>query len=313
MPEKLYVLGEFPDTPQANRADTGKSQRDPARAASLSLFLWGGGQLYNGQRAIADWLLLLQVLFFGAVAVGGIFWSRLARWLDWYFRFDTTVPGLLTLLFLWGAAGWVGGAFQAYRKADSRGPVPFTGKERDAIAALCSLAIPGWGQYLNGQPRKGAAFQALALLEGLAWLTLLAVYAGFESLRRPENRAVLEGGLLAAAAALPLLAFTHVVSAYDAFKVARYPGLRRNLFTRMQFAWTRYRIGAPRQLPSTKRRIRALVLILLLVLADLVAIFYSPRSFYADQAAWVAHHLRGKGMVRVPALLDTFRERLAQS
>lgn len=313
MPEKVYVLGDPLETPQANRADAGKRQRDPARAASLSLFLWGGGQLYNGQRAVADWLFLLQILFLGLLIVGGLNWRHLAGWLDLYFRLDRTGPALLILLFLWGAVGWVWGTFQAYQEADNRGPMPFAGKEREGIAALCSLAIPGWGQYLNGQPWKGAVFQALALLEALAWLTLLATYTGFESLQRPENRAVLEGGLLGAAAALPLLAFAHVLSAYNAFKVARYPGLRRSLFTRMKFAWTRYRTGMARQVPSAKRRIRALVLILLLVLADVVAIFYSPRSFYADQAAWVARHLRGKGMVRVPALLDAFRERLAQS
>ncbi|HEU5393588.1 MAG TPA: hypothetical protein VFV36_02195, partial [Candidatus Methylomirabilis sp.] len=164
---------------------------------------------------------------------------------------------------------------------------------------------------LNGQPRKGAAFQALVLLEGLAWLTLLAAYSGFESLQRPENRAVLERALLGAAAAIPLLGLARVLTAYDAFKVARYPGLRRNPWLRMKFAWTRYRTGMARQLPSAKRRIRALVLILLLVAADLVAIFYSPRSFYVGQAAWLAQHLRNKGMVQVPALLDAFRERLA--
>lgn len=313
MPEKVYVIGDSLETPQQKRGEDGRPQRDPARSASLSLLLWGGGHLYNGRRAAADWLFLLQILLLGLLIVGGLNWRHLIGWLDLHFRLDRTGPALLLLLFVWGASGWVGGTFQAYREADSRGSEPFAGKEREGIAALCSLAVPGWGQYLNGQPRKGAAFQALALLEVLAWLTLFAVYSGFESLRRPENRAALEGGFLAAAAALPLLAFAHVLSAYDAFKVARYPGLRRGMFTRMQFAWNRYRIGAPRQLPSAKRRIRALVLILLLVLADLVAIFYSPRSFYANQAAWVAGHLRGKGMVRAPALLDAFRERLVRS
>ena len=314
MPDtKVYVLGSSLESPQGKASEAGRPQRDPARAASLSIFLWGGGQLYNGQRAGANWLFLLQVLLLGLLIVGGLNWRHLAGWLDLYFRLDRTGPVILFLLFLGGATGWIGGTFQAYREADRRDTVRFSGKEREGIAALASLAIPGWGQYLNGQPRKGAAFQTLALLEGLAWLTLLGAYTGFESLQRPENRAVFEGGLLAATAALPLLLFAHVVSAYDALKVARYPGLRRNMFTRMQFAWTRYRTGVSRQVPSAKRRIRALVLILLLVLADLVAIFYSPRSFYADQAAWVARHLRAKGMIRAPALLDALRQGLAQS
>jgi hypothetical protein len=308
---QVYVLGDSLETPRKPPGvGAGAPLRDAARAASLSLFLWGGGQLYNGQRAIADWLLLLQVLFFGVIAVGAIFWSRLAGWLDWYFRLDTTGPAVLALLFVWGAAGWIWGALQAYREADRRSPERFAGKEREGSAALCSLAVPGWGQYLNGQPRKGATFQALVLLEGLAWLTLLAAYSGFESLQRPENRAVVEQALLWAAAAVPLLAFAHVLSAYDALKVARYPGLRQGPWLRMKFAWTRYRTGTARQLPSAKRRIRALVLILLLVTADVVAIFYSPRSFYANQAAWLARHLRGKGMVQVPALLDTLRDRI---
>lgn len=308
---QVYVLGDSLETPRKPPGvGAGAPLRDAARGASLSLFLWGGGQLYNGQRAIANWLLLLQVLFLGVIAVGAIFWSRLAGWLDWYFRLDTTGPALLALLFVWGAAGWIWGTLQAYRETDRRSPERFAGKEREGVAAICSLAVPGWGQYLNGQPRKGATFQALVLLEGLAWLTLLAAYSGFENLQRPENRAVIEQTLLWAAAAIPLLAFARVLSAYDAFKVARYPGLRQNLLLRIKFAWTRYRTGMARQVPGAKRRIRALVLILLLVLADLVAIFYGPRSFYTDQADWLARHLRGKGMVQVPALLDALRDRI---
>ncbi|MCI0370506.1 MAG: hypothetical protein L0214_03785 [candidate division NC10 bacterium] len=311
---KVYVIGDpLAEIPQKPPGAAGAAPlRDPARAASFSLFLWGGGQLYNGQRAIADWLLLLQILLAGSLIVGGIYWPLPASWLDLHFRFDTTAPALVTLFFLWGAVGWVWGTYHAYRAVDRCSREPFAGKEREGMAALCSFAVPGWGQYLNGQPRKGAAFQALVLLEELAWLTLLAVHSGFESLQRPENRAVAETALLWAAAALPLLAFARVLSAYDAFKVARYPGLRRNPWLRMKFAWTRYRTGMASQLPGAKRRIRALVLIVLLVLADLLAIFYGPRSFYTDQAAWLARHLRGKGMAQVPALLDAFRNRLEQ-
>lgn len=307
---RVFVLGDSLETPPQKLPQAIGPLRDPARAATLSLFLWGGGQLYNGQRTTANWLFLLQIVFFGVIAAAATSWSRVAWVLDLNFRFDTTVPALLALLFLWGAGGWVWGTLQAYREADRRLLEPFTGKEREASAALSSLAVPGWGQYLNGQPRKGAAFQTLVLLEGLAWLTLLAAYSGFESLQRPENRAVLEKALLWAAAAIPLLGLARVLTAYDAFKVARYPGLRRSLWLRMQFAWTRYRTGMARQLPSAKRRIRALVLILLLVAADIVAIFYSPRSFYVGQAAWLAQHLRNKGMVEIPALLDALRDRL---
>ncbi|MGH7407535.1 MAG: hypothetical protein ACREKF_05950 [Candidatus Methylomirabilales bacterium] len=313
---KVYVirdpLARSPDETPGKPPRAEGPLRDPARAASLSLFLWGGGQLYNGQRVIAGWLVLLQVLLVGSLIVAGIYWPRPAGWLDLHFRLDTTGPALAALCFLWGAVGWVWGTFHAYRVADRRSREPFAGKEREGKAALCSLVVSGWGQYLNGQPGKGATFQALVLLEGLAWLTLLAVYSGFENLQRPENREVAEAALLGAATALPLLAFARMLSAYDAFKVARYPGLRRSIFIQMKFAWTRYRTGMRRQLPSAKRRIRALVLILLLVAADLLAIFYGPRSFYVDQAAWLARHLRGKGMTQAPALLDVLRERLEQ-
>jgi len=314
MTDKVFVLDdsfESPPRPHKPAEEAAPEVKSPARAASLSLVLWGGGDFYNGQRARGRWLLLLQILSLGVLIGAGLSWPHLIGWLDRYFRFETTVPALLILLFMWGMAGWVWGTFRAYREAD-RGREPFAGKEQEGIAALCSCAVPGWGQYLNGQPRKGAMFQTLFFLEGFAWITLLAAYTGFESLQRPENRAVLETVLLGAAAALPLLTFPRVLSAYDAFKVARYPGLRQSPWLRMKFAWTRYRTGVARQLPGAKRRIRALVLILLLVLADLLAIFYSPRSFYVSQAAWLGRHLRGKGMVQVPAFLDALRDRIAE-
>ena len=314
MTDKVFVLDdsfESPPRPHKPAEEAAPEAKNPARAASLSLFLWGGGHFYNGQRARGRWLLILQLLYVALLIGAGISWPHLVVWLDQYLLFERTVPALLILLFTWGMAGWVWGTYHAYREAD-RGREPFAGKEQEGIAALCSCAVPGWGQYLNGQPLKGATFQTLFFLEGLAWITLLAAYTGFERLQRPENRAFLETVLLGAAAALPLLTFPRVLSAYDAFKVARYPGLRASLGHRVKFSLTRSRTGAGRGLPSMQRRIRALALILLLVAADLLAIFFSPRSFYAGQAASLAHHLRGKGMVQIPALLDTFRDRLGE-
>ena len=307
MTEKVFVLDDsFESPPRSHKPaeeEAAPEAKNPARAASLSLFLWGGGDFYNGQRARGRWLLVLQILYAGFFIGAGLSWPDLIGWLDRYFRFETTVPALLILLVTWGMVGWVWGAFHAYREAD-RGREPFAGKEREGIAALCSWAVPGWGQYLNGQRLKGAIFHALFFLEGLAWITLLAAYTGFETLRRPENRAFLETVLLGAAAALPLPTFGRLLSAYDAFMVARYPGLRQPLWHRMKFA-----LSHPR-FPSLKRWIQALVLILLLVAADFLTSFISPRAFFARQATSLAHHLRGKGMIQIPALLNTFRDRL---
>jgi TM2 domain-containing membrane protein YozV len=316
MTDKVFVLEDspfesLPPRPHkpVEEEEAAPGGKNPAWAASLSLFLWGGGDFYNGQRARGRWLLLLQILYLGVLIGAGLSWPLPIRWLDRYFRFGTTVPALLILLVTWGMAGWVWGTFHAYREAD-RGREPFAGREQEGIAALCSCAVPGWGQYLNGQPLKGAIFQTLLFLEVLAWITLVAAYTGFETLRRPENRAFLETVLLVAAAALPLLTLPRVLSAYDAFRVARYPGLRQPPWHRAKFALTRYWTGTGRGLPSMRRCIQALVLILLLVGADFLHSFLNPRTFYASQAASLAHHLRGKGMVQIPALLNTFRDRL---
>lgn len=315
MTDKVFVLDDSletpprPHRPHEPAEEAAPETKNPARAATLSLFLWGGGDFYNGRRARGQWLLILQILYVGLLVGAGIFWPTPIRWLDRYFRFETTVPAFILLLFVWGMAGWVWGTLHAYREAD-RGREPFAGRGEEGIAALCSCAVPGWGQYLNGQPRKGAIFQALFLLEGIAWITLLAAYTEFETLQRPENRAFLETLLLGAAAALPLPTFARLLSTYDAFRVARYPGLRQPLWHRMKFALTRDRTRAGWWIPSLKRWIQALVLILLLVAADFLASFFDWRAFYAGQAASLAHHLRGKGMVEIPAALSTFRDLL---
>ena len=110
---------------------------------------------------------------------------------------------------------------QAYHQAEMEGDA-FQGFRQPLLSGLASLAIPGWGQLLNAQLGK-ALFFLFCVLTEIYVTTLLLLSPFFRlvvemDLDRPlAHRATL--------VALGLAAFgilVWVLSAYDAFLVARY-------------------------------------------------------------------------------------------
>lgn len=179
-----------------------------ALAASLSLFVPGLGQLALGRGAAA--LGYLSILgFFGALA-----WAVLTT-------IDRATPTLAALawpretpllvlaaVFIFSALAHVGSVLDAAGPDRDRAPHPL-------VAGLAAGLVPGWGQILNGHPRRAALF--LVATWGLG-----AIGAARSAAVEPVLRAAewsLPGPLSAAAPAGPILAAFAVVWAlavYDA-------------------------------------------------------------------------------------------------
>jgi len=209
---------------RASRARRSGAFRMNARAfiaSTLSLFVWGAGQAYNGQLKLGLLLFLTEVL-----AVVG-HWSVAKLWpvlkemgylfavSEWeIFVSLAVVDFLMIFLLLYNVA-------QAYHQAEME-TGPFEGFRRPVLSALASLVVPGWGQLLNAQLGK-ALFFLFCLLGGIYVATLLAVspflhFAAGLDLNALTARPV----PLAGVGVLFLGAVAWILSVYDAFLVAKY-------------------------------------------------------------------------------------------
>jgi TM2 domain-containing membrane protein YozV len=137
----------------------------PAIASSLSLFIPGAGQAWNGQRQLGLLLFVIQALAASAHWAIGQRWegivemAQLFGWSEWQlFRAlalaDVAIVGLL-----------LGGIYHAWRRAehDAGG---YDATAQPVVSGLASVVVPGWGQLLNGQPGKALCFLS-GLLGGL--------------------------------------------------------------------------------------------------------------------------------------------------
>ena len=109
----------------------------------------------------------------------------------------------------------------AYRGAEARGE-RFTGLHLPLVSGLASLLIPGWGQILNGQLRKGVVFLFAFLMQGYVLALYLAspfyrIVAGMDTQQMLLAKATQLG-----MAILFLTALSWILSTYDAVLVARH-------------------------------------------------------------------------------------------
>lgn len=214
--------GDIP-TVAASATRSRRRGGSPAIASSLSLWIWGLGQLYNGDPKLATFFFLCQVQVAALHYMLYATWSRLRNFAEVFFineweLFLYVAAIDICLLFL-----MMFNVVQAYRTAEtnSRRGV-YEGMHQPAVSGLASLLVPGWGQMLNGQLGKGMVFLTVFVLQGyLLGLYMLSPFYRVVLDLDPQQillRKVITGGMIA----LFATAVAWVISAYDAVLVAFY-------------------------------------------------------------------------------------------
>lgn len=212
-------------TAARTRREAGSGNSRAVVASTLSLFVCGAGQAYNGQPKLGFLLFLTEIL-----AVAG-HWSVLKLWpmlrdlgyifavTEWeIFVFLAVSDFLLVFFLLYNVA-------QAYHQAEMDGNA-FTGLRRPILAGMASLALPGWGQLLNAQLGK-ALFFLFCLLTEIYVVTLLLLLPSFRFLSELDLGRLLAGRETRIAMGIVCFAaLTWAMSAYDAYLVARYRKVR---------------------------------------------------------------------------------------
>ena len=195
-----------------------------------------------------------------------------------------------------GLVLWLGNAVDAYNRATTSRSEPYRGVEGGLWPLLCSLLLPGWGQFLNGQPRKGLCFLPFGVAGIASALVLLASRYVWPYLRTGQDRMVFEIYLAAALAALPAAFLLWIVAVYDAFSSGRERSRRQR-----EPAQAGYRMRRGGGLQNLVPRGTA---ILGLLLAISLGMQFIPKRYYLDSLESLRQQMLGNHMEIVPELLE---------
>jgi TM2 domain-containing membrane protein YozV len=285
--------------------------KDPAAAYSLSTFFWGGGQIYNGETG-KGLLFLLSMFLLIAGAVSSLLYRHpLVQWVRERGILLADIFLVLEVLFFCSLFFWLYNAGQAYHKAAEMRTTPFMGVQNSVCPFLCSMLIPGWGQFLNGQPVKGSIFRGFSLFSLFTLGSIPAILLAWPHLEASNARFIIEAILAITILFTPLMPFLWVLSSFDALQVSLDDIKKEPFLDRLKYANNRRRTqGWIRGLfPHLKVTV---VLALFLVLLLLVAEQSFPKKYYSTQLETIQVSLQEKGMTIVPDLINRVRKSMVR-
>ena len=317
MKEKVWVVEDPDEKPQ--RATTrvirdetqARQEKSPATAYTLSTLFWGAGQLYNRQRTKGLIFLVLMLLVVVSIILASLFFNPLLQFLrsqsiplaDTFFAVEILLFCLLIF--------WKYNAGDAYHTADRALRTSFAGVQSKAGPFLCSLLVPGWGQFLNAQPIKGSIYAGFSIFSLFSLLTIPSVLLAWPYLNASDTRFIIEAIFALTVLFAPLIPFIWIIGSFDALKVSLDDLKKEPLLDRIKFANNRRRNQG--WVRGVFPRIKS-TLLLTLFLAFIVIVayyYYFPKNFYNEQVSAVHAFMRKQGMTLVPDLIDRLREVLA--
>ncbi len=311
MGDKVWVIPD-PDeyfAPKKRAAAPVREQENPAVAFSLSLICWGSGQFYIRQWRNGILFFLLMLNFVGFLIITIIFWREILPIVkSWKFTKSDLLLACMVFYVL-GLIVWIANALHAYWKTDALRTVEFKGVEKKVLPALCSFILPGWGQMLNGQPRKGFFYLLIALLGLTALPSLPIIYLLWPNLEPSPSKNVLDLIFGISFLLAPVLVFFWFINVFDAFKVAIDSLKKEPLLKRMQYATTRVRLqgGFGNFIAESKGKF---LLILIFILCVLALNHFFPKKFYVSGLQGIGQHLSHRGMTVIPLMIEKGMETL---
>jgi|SRR5882672_603560 len=207
--------------PPVERDKSSGRRRNPAAASTLSLWVWGLGQLYNGDTKLAVLLMLSEALVVAFHYMLYTVWRPLCNFAYLFFISEAELVLYMAAIDFCLLFFAIYNVAQAYHGAEARGG-RFSGLHRPLVAGLASLLVPGWGQMLNGQLGKGVTFLFSFLLQ--AYLIGLYMVSPFYRvvIDLDPQEILLKKAIWVGMGVLFCTALSWLISAYDATLVARY-------------------------------------------------------------------------------------------
>jgi hypothetical protein len=197
---------------------------------------------------------------------------------------------------------WVSNASEAYHSATKARRTPFTGVSSRAWPPFCSLLVPGWGQFLNGQPVKGGLLAVCAAFGIFSLISVLGIPHAWPFLEDSYSRLIVEIVLLLSLIFLVPMPILWIIGVFDAWKVGEDEIKKEPLLERLKAANNRRRVyGWVRGVfPQIKR---TLLLTLFMIILIIIVRFYFPWNFYREDLMKALSWSSKQGMTLIPELL----------
>ncbi len=294
---------ETPSTKKVSHPYLKANEKNPAIAATLSMFLWGGGQIYNKDTKRGLYLLSAMAVF------GFLFSMILINW-DAVFTFLkgiglTTMNIILMFFFLYALIMllWYGNIIHAYLAVDRARNEPFNGTDHPVLSGIASTLIPGWGQILNGQFRKGMLYLFL-FFSGLFCLTfIISATALWPSIDLEYERSAFETALLVILILAVIVSLLWLINIFDAVIVAFEPVKKEPIRKRLRYSINRLK-SRKNQMEIWQRMKVTVFLILLLMLSVAISYNLFPKEYYYNSLISLSRDLNKNGMKVLPAFIQ---------
>lgn len=305
--DRVWVLEDPDERPRGRKKPVGdhasRPQKNPAVAFTLSILVWGGGQIYNHQGNIATLLILLMVNFYVDPALIWMYRDPLFTLLRGFGITPSQMLVAMTLCYFSGLLVWLSSAEQAYHRTTARRIDTFRGVNSSWIPAACSLVLPGWGQFMNGQAEKGALFLLVALLGFFSVPTILVIWFFWPALETAADRLFWERILVAIICLTSMVVLLWPLNCFDALKVSLDETKKEPILKRLEYANNRRRMfGWGRGVfPFFKQTV---VFALFLIFCSAIAYYSFPQAYYVTLLQRLQVQLSQQQMVLIPQLLD---------
>ena len=310
MTQKVWVINDpsTHETPERIRRNDPSSERkqadsrplsaasgkSPALSFSLSMVVWGSGDLYIGAYRPGS-IFLAAMLFFYAPLFAVVFFRDAASLFIERIGPPAAVLAAGGIYLLAGLVCWLANAVGAYYRTIRLRTGVFSGVD-NVLWPLCgSILFPGWGQFLNGQPIKGLFFLlcgvaglSASLLHAVTWFLWPAAEAN------PAGPAF-EICLVAASAFLPLSLLMWIFSAYDSFISWKELSIEKQR-----------RRSTGRRMPQRKflkNLVPRWTAILALLLALSLGYQWVPAGYYRHALEKIRIETKNRNMVLIPELI----------
>lgn len=281
--------------------------QNPAVAFNLSLLIPGAGQFYNRQWKAGILFLLPEIMLSSFIGIAAVHWEYVKTLNESY---SVSRAGLLLTFLTFYFSGlviWYVNAWQAYFRTVKNNSSPFMGIRSRLFPMVCSLFIPGWGQCLNGQPKKGLFFQTFALAGLTAFPAVVIIFQFWQSLEPSAARHIVERILTVCVILTPFILSMWLFGIYDAAMVSMNDQKGNALRKKIGYSISRLRhriltYGWKNAIiPSIKR---FAVFMLLLTFCLTISYYYFPKGFYLRSLQHVETYLSQKEMTLMPALIN---------
>jgi TM2 domain-containing membrane protein YozV len=314
MSAKVWVLQGAGKTPQVKK-ERGKTEdefalkhKNPAVAYSLSLLLWGAGQIYNGQTLRGSLFILSMLIFYTCAVLFIVYVKPVLLFLRGINITNAEALIMCQILIFSALTFWSYNAGNAYHKAKKMRVGSFTGVKSCILPLICSLLVPGWGQFLNGQPKKGSIFTGFLIITLFTIILIPLVIVMWPSLEASNVRLVIETILAVSLLFSPFIILIWLLAIYDALKVSNDEIKKESFIKRIQYANNRRRLKGWRGILKGIRT--TLTLFFVLIILTLVGYHYFPGKYYSMRLKTVQSRLYKQDMIVVPYIIERSLDRV---